>query len=379
MKFWLLIATLAVVPAVIAAPRTAAVSLPFQPSAWPAQRLAQWTAAVFEHQPGTVDPPATRIATWPRGELLGLLHERTFGSLPASALKRGMLLHTDVSLLVANRSLSIGSTLLVQDGERGALVSSELHLEFARLLADRTGADPSRDADVRQWYVAMIEYTEARSKWMEASLLLERARMLFHDDAVIALLDGCLDDAYARPHVQAVVQQAPHLFAKTLGSRDHHLRKAEEEFRRAIEIDPAMAEAHLRHGRVAGLLGHHLEAARELRDAAASAGEPALRYCANLFLGDEEQAAGHRDAAAVAYEAAAAVFPTAQSPRLALSQLARRNGDRAEAVRAIAAVLTLPDSERERDDPWWDYYNSQGRHAEQHLSEWRAAITGAQR
>ena len=74
-----------------------------------------------------------------------------------------------------------------------------------------------------------------------------------------------------------------------------------------------------------------------------------------------------------AYEEASARFPDAQSPLLALSQLARRRGDRAGALAAIARVFALPSpAERERTDPWWTYNTAQARNADDLLEGVRA-------
>ena len=120
------------------------------------------------------------------------------------------------------------------------------------------------------------------------------------------------------------------------------------------------------------LLGRHAEAAVELRRAVAELREPQLLYYAELFLGAEEEALGNRDAARAAYERAAELSPRAQSPLLALSQLARRYGDRPAALRAMERLFTLPDDDRnEHDDPWWWYHVAQARDADDLLDAMR--------
>ena len=84
------------------------------------------------------------------------------------------------------------------------------------------------------------------------------------------------------------------------------------------------------------------------------------------------EALGNRDAARAAYERAAELSPKAQSPLLALSQLARRYGDRPAALRAMERLFTLPDDDRsEHDDPWWWYYVAQARDADDLLDAMR--------
>ena len=92
----------------------------------------------------------------------------------------------------------------------------------------------------------------------------------------------------------------------------------------------------------------------------------------SCFSAAEEEALGNRDAARAAYEQAAELFPKAQSPLLALSQLARRYGDRPAALRAMERLFTLPDEDRnEHDDPWWWYYVAQARDADDLLEAMR--------
>ena len=103
----------------------------------------------------------------------------------------------------------------------------------------------------------------------------------------------------------------------------------------------------------------------------------AIRSCSttrSLFLAAEEQALGHRAAAREWYGRAAETWPTAQSPLLALSQLALGAGDQGGAQRAMERILRLPADEPERSDPWTMYYVTAGRNAEALLAEMRAAV-----
>ena len=103
----------------------------------------------------------------------------------------------------------------------------------------------------------------------------------------------------------------------------------------------------------------------ELRRAAGELTDPEQLYYAELFLGAEEAALGNREAARVAYDRAAELFPQAQSPLLALSEIARRSGDRNGALRAIDRLFALSGEGRdEHDDPWWWYYTTQARDAD---------------
>ena len=80
-------------------------------------------------------------------------------------------------------------------------------------------------------------------------------------------------------------------------------------------------------------------------------------YLAHLFLSRAYEALGEYEAARTSLEQAAALYPNAQTPRLALSNIARRMGSRAAAQRELQILAKLPDAERQREDPWWDYYD----------------------
>ena len=83
---------------------------------------------------------------------------------------------------------------------------------------------------------------------------------------------------------------------------------------------------------------------------------------------------GHPDRARECFDNAASLYPRAQSPYLALSQLARRNGDRPGALRAIQHLLDLPADDRSREDPWWTYFSGSESEAQARLSDLRAML-----
>jgi len=109
-----------------------------------------------------------------------------------------------------------------------------------------------------------------------------------------------------------------------------------------------------------------------LRQAIGALSDRQLLYYGGMFLGAAEEALGNRETARVAYEQSADLYPMAQSPLLALSQLARRGGDRPGALRAIERLFVIPAEERdEKTDPWWWYYVAQGRDADALLDAMR--------
>ncbi|HEX3646134.1 MAG TPA: hypothetical protein VHT95_11030 [Vicinamibacterales bacterium] len=296
-------------------------------------------------------------------------------------LRRGALLHADVAIL-APRSMEapgdVGRSsgglerfrMEISDGQEVNLHQSAVHWEIARMLLDFVRprgvdhADPGHDEMVRKWYRATAAWMQLRED--HDRLHLDRARAIFPADPDILFLSACQHETYAGVPIQTAVRSAilPTGVTLDVGSERTELREAEGLFRRLLEIRSDHAEARLRYGRVLGSLGKHAEAAGELRRAVADLTDRQLLYYAELFLGSEEEALGNRDAARVAYEQAAEIAPMAQSPLLALSQLARRHADRRGALRAIERLFALSVMERtEHDDPWWWYYVVQGRDA----------------
>jgi Flp pilus assembly protein TadD len=119
-------------------------------------------------------------------------------------------------------------------------------------------------------------------------------------------------------------------------------------------------------GRVLVLRGKPAEAADELRQVTFGEADSESRYFKEMFLGAAEEGAGRFDAAREAYVRAADIESGAQSPYLALSALAVRQGDRKGALREIDHVLAMPAAvERHSTDSWWVYRVTQARRVDE--------------
>ena len=304
-------------------------------------------------------------------------------------LRRGALLHADIAMLVlrpgephtpdGTGAPDAGVTLAISDGEGVVdLRPLGIHWAVARMLLDNVvppGAAatvaPGHDDMVRQWY-------RATATWMQHAQMyqtehLSHARALFPRDADILFLSGCERETYAGPAIQSAVRSAslPSGVMLDVASDQGELREAEAFFRGALAARRDFGEAHLHLGRVLLLRGRAADAVVELQQAAESLADARLLYYAQLFLGAAQEAAGKFDLARASYERAAQLSPGAQSPRLALSALARRVGDRAGALRALQDVFELPGGNAKRDEPWWSYFVAQARDADALLDELR--------
>lgn len=385
-------------------------------------KLEAWVAAVNAHTPGRVDDAAKQIARWSNADLeLALPHiealvkivadeeraadvrspiereqlqrlaARVRGKIDAARFAmRAAMLHSDVMMLglapemqrisldQARREQNARRPVMVVgvDGQYDGFAIAQRHWPFARGVI---GAVPAaaRDETLRRWYQTTSAYLLMRSRWGEARLHLLDARAAFPDDAQLAFDFGCLYEARAAPRVQAVLDSSRR-FSADLGSMRVNLTDAEEHFARALQLDPGHSEARVRRARVQALLGRSEEAAVELRRALNASSDPVVRYYARLFLADAEQALGRTELAIEQYQAAAALYPGAQAPHLALSVLAREAGDRQASLFALQHFLRLPADDRNRRDPWWVYYTGSGRRIAALVSAmWRSAAGGS--
>ena len=382
--------------------------------------VREWVTAVERHVPGEADAPARSVAAWSHDDLQAawidvqallavvrnrdasafyaqpsrrqhvlrdfLTHDdvetlRTLADRIRSTIdrfvKRAAVLHGDVAQRMDLEMMPPPSpagfapqrlVLETNDGRQARMRGSVVHWEFGRLLlAQVAGAE--HDEFVRGWYRASMAFKLATEELDVAHFA--RAVAVVPSDPTIRVLKGALHDALAHPAVQAAVRSArlPRGVVLDVHSEAAELRDAESEFRRAVELDPALAEARLRRGRVLARQGKHHEAATELRQALAWTREPLLDYYVRLFLAAEEDALGRFGDARSLYEEAARLYPQAQAPRLALSQLAHRSGDRAAARAALGTAIEPSTARQPDDDPWWMYQRSAGRQAE----EWREA------
>jgi tetratricopeptide (TPR) repeat protein len=291
-------------------------------------------------------------------------------------LKRAAVLHTDTVQFASqdaadptgDLSLLTPRRVMVQteDGKQHSMRTGAVHWEFARVLLDQV-TNAGDDTFIRDWYRATMKLKLAIAE-MDAPHFEHGLRVLPRDAEVRFLL-GCLHEALADPRVQAVRKDMERSRSVQLlvQEEDDELTRARSFFRSALSIDPRHAEARLRLGWTLYRLGQSQEAVTELQHSTDLAREAILRYFGFLFLGSALERVGRQPDAQRAFENALSIYPNAQAPRLGLSQLAHRRGQRARAEAVLREVM-LPAATKSRDaDPWWQYHSSAGRRAEEEL------------
>ncbi len=363
------------------------------------QKVKEWRTATLLHNPGEADRLAREIGGWHQEDLEIVLNfitdlasqpvksiQRTVSRTPIRSrlqltaeesrqgelnrvLKQGALLHTDIAILglETGEYLEFGAkTGLFVDG-RVIDQPREIHWTYARRLIDSVSPSPSQDNMVRQWYIATIAYMQSRRLLAYAKENIARALDLFPSDDRILFYAGVQHETWALPASQnAFLPPGGSVF---YGSKKSELAAAEKLYRKALKTNPESSEARLRLGRVLLLQGNPHQSFVELSKAAETIRDPQLSYYSSLYLGRALEMLSRQEEAREQYELAAALYPTAQSPLLALSRLARSNNDREGAILAVQRVFELPLGNVREDDPWWIYDLAHVRDAEKLVQE----------
>lgn len=361
---------LAVAGLFLARPRSVEPS--FRQSLAAPDRFEQWLEAIDAHQPGDPGKAAVEVSTWTGRELEVVVadakrHARALAKAdPARAnhiLLRGAALHADIARLIpedtVRRSANQKSAYIVRDGRWLGVRYLSIHWQLGRALLDSVTPEPAAHPGVLAWYLETSDDLRRLRQFAAAVDHHARARQIFPSDPAILFASGVLHERFASTALQSAAESVTESNRETpaMSSARQELTRAERFFRDTLVLRPDHVEAGVRHGRVLDDLGRHEEASRELRRAIEDGATGRFLYLAQLFLGRAEEARGNHQAARAAFERAAALYPDAQSPRLALSQIARHAGDRAAAQHELRAIAKLPDDERRREDPWWFYYD----------------------
>jgi tetratricopeptide (TPR) repeat protein len=278
-------------------------------------------------------------------------------------LLRGARLHADIASVipeeVTRRSPTQLSVFTIQDGRWLSVRYLSMHWRLGRSLLDAVVPDPAAHPDVHTWYRATSTDLMRLRSHVEGEIHLARAQQIFPRDALVHFYRGVIHERYSSALLQAgsasLDESKPG--SSSIGNMQAELTKAERFFRDALLYDPDHADARLRHGRVLGDLGRHDAAVGELRRVVESGATGAVLYLAHLFLARNHEALGKYAQARSELERAAALYPHAQTPRLALSQIERRTGNRAAAQHQLQLIARLPVDQRQREDPWWAYYD----------------------
>lgn len=294
-------------------------------------------------------------------------------------LKHAAMLQADIEVLVpgAHRSMDAGIGHLAHDGRALGDEGRTWHWMLGRAFLDLVW-DRANDEDVRLWYQAVGSHLLETHDFTEAQPHLARGLELFPRDAELQFQRGFLHEAQAWPGIQAAVErQIASLPPAERARYRPGVRSAGAEqadalaaFTKAVQLDPDHHEARIRFGRALILDGHAERGAAELAAALERTDDPTQKYLALLFLGRAEEQRARVAEARAAYHEAAKLFPDAQSPHFALSQLEMQAGHRD----AAGALFEFLAGAREGEDPWWRYFRERAPGREIWLRRLRTAF-----
>ena len=343
---------LAVAGLLVACPRPAEPSLGQSPTA--PDRFQQWLAAIDAHKPGDPGKIAVDVSTWTGPELEAVVaeakrHARTLAKTESERanqiLLRGAALHADIGRLIpedtVRRSPTQKTAYIVRDGRWLGVRYISMHWQLGRSLLDGVDAG-ARGAPRRARLVpgdvgGLAADAPVRGG---AGALRARAPDFSFGSGHSVCAAACCTSGSARRRFRRPPSRSPSRTARLRRSarRAASSCRAERFFRDSLVHRPGPSR------------GARAPRARARRPRAArrGVGRAAPRDCGRrercsfcisreLFLGRAEEALGHDEAARAAFERASALYPNAQSPRLALSQIARRAGNRAAAQRELQA------------------------------------------
>jgi hypothetical protein len=346
-----------------------------------------------------------RLTAAQRGEVLALAKSVATSADADRLLLRAATLHADAVMLMAPELAAAGRdasssrlsflrprsvSWTFDDGDGGQRVAVDgFHWQVARSLLGFASRQPAALDSMRAWYIGTTAWLARSQNLPELDSHVGEATRRLPDDAAILLLGGWLQEMLASSPVQNEIQSrlAPSRtrFTRTMvplapacsynpcagqlrpfgvGSATEHLSWAETLLERALAGDARSTEAGVRLGRVVAQRSRHEQAIDHLERALAGSIDRTLAFDALLFLGTSMEALGRDSAAADAYRRALALFPAAQSARIALSHLLSKRGARSEAVEILRSPSPDGGGDSWADDPWWTYHFGPGRTSE---------------
>ena len=373
----------------------------------------EWLEAAAAHEPGVEDAPLRKIRAWNADRIERALRGIE-GAKPVERLndlvERGALLHADITFLHPDRRTparvegweSTFIAAVAKDGDSRGTSPLDAHAYFGRAflramrppLAHQPGdariartrareweAARRNHPRMRQWFRALSAHFAALHWFADLQPHLDEARRVLDATAGTMFDTACLSEGIASAQVQRALPPRPspskmntrrlsgELDALML-DEGFNLSEAERFYREAMTLDPGHAEARVRLARLLSLKGRPREALA-LVEPGITSEDATVRYYGLLVLADARERDGRIAEARAAYEQAVELFPLAQSPIISIIRLSRELADEAGGRLATARMAALPRAEARRDDPWWSYFDCNGRNRERELEALR--------
>jgi tetratricopeptide (TPR) repeat protein len=227
---------------------------------------------------------------------------------------------------------------------------SEEHIDWAlrllRWFRTRKQQPPeARGLRPRDFYMVLVSAELLAGHPDEASHLAEESLRSYEPDVRMQLLAGCAAD------MRALLLRRPGRGRRS----DEDLRRAEERFRRVLDIHPENEAAQLRLGWVLVRRGRSADALPLLQAVVHGRGDEDRRFLALLFLGAAHEGLNEPDEAIAAFRRATELEPDGQAAHVALARALERVAGQAAARAVLQPFFQERGRSWVRADPWNEY------------------------
>jgi tetratricopeptide (TPR) repeat protein len=306
---------------------------------------SEYIALVELYRSGAREAAVRALGNWAPGRIEsgvdGLLREcreaESAEVVPCVRTAQGaFLLHANAALRANKLGLPFGE--------------SEEHIDWAlrvlRWFRTRKQQPPeARGLRPRDFYMVLVSAELLAGRPDEASALAEESLRSYEPDVRMQLLAGCAADLRAL------------LLRRSGGGRwsDKDLRRAEDRFRRVLEIHPENEAGTLRLGWVLVRRGRPDDALPLLQAVVRGRGDEDRRFLAFLFLGAAHEGLNETDAAIAAFRRATELAPEGQAAHVALARALERVAGQAAARAVLQPFFEERGRSWVRADPWNEY------------------------
>jgi len=255
-------------------------------------------------------------------------------------------------LLVSAAILETEAALAIVDSRP---FDAAFHVDVARTLLRSAARDPATRESVnaisRRWYYFVATVFVSAGQMQPAAWYISEGLLEFPGDAALYFARGTIAERMVQVGWQRDLRRSLPEIGLERTRIETLLKRAMEDYQKALSLDRNLAAAHLHLGWARLYLGDN-RARGELEAAAAANATSRVRYLAHLFLGGLGERQKKYDEARAEYESALQAAPEFQTAYIALSRAEEALGHtgRARELAETCAQLSKTES-----DPWWDF------------------------
>lgn len=326
--------------------------------------VPEYLSVVQEYCRNGLDLASRRISKWHQKDVLSVISHiaRVRRRLPRDGYQPD-LSGWNVRMVAASTVLHIE----LASAQNAPRYQRDFHLGVSRRFFEiLVPADDLAEAELLSRAIAAVLQLELKVE--DLAEYLPWAVERFPKSAELLLSLGSLHELTSAQRLAAVRNEG--LISSNTAAA---IRKAEAAYRMALSLDPQLTTARLRLARVLHLQGRQHDARVELKTVHATGADGEQEYLAWLFLGAVEEGAKQWTAAVRAYERAAAVCISCQTPKFGLARAYAALGQldaRSDTIRGALQDASV----HSEGDPWTLYDYGQGRQLPALVSELRRSL-----